>query len=63
MTAYLDTIEVVPSATPTLVILELDDAELKSAFRTSGESLRDRLMLALIESLVFDVTELDSVPG
>jgi hypothetical protein len=62
MTAYLDTIEVVPSATPTLVILELDDAELKLAFRTSGESLRDRLMLALIESLVFDDPELDSVP-
>lgn len=63
MTAYLDTIEVVPSATPTLVMMELDDAELKLAFRTSGESLRDRLMLALIELLVFDVPELDSVPA
>ena len=62
MTAHLDTIEVVPSATPTLVMMELDDADLKLAFRTSGESLRDRLMLALIESLVFDVPELDSVP-
>ena len=62
MTAYLDTIEVVPSETPTLVMMELDDADLKLAFRTSGESLRERLMLALIESLVFDVPELDSVP-
>jgi len=45
-----------------LVMMELDDAELKLAFRTRGESLRDRLMLALIESLVFDDPELDSVP-
>jgi hypothetical protein len=63
MTACLGPIEVVSSATPTLVIMELDDAELKLALRTGGESLRDRLMLALIESLVFDVPELDSNPA
>ena len=62
MTAYLEPIEVVPSATPTLVMMELNDADLTLAFRTSGESLRDRLMLALVESLVFDVAELDSAP-
>ena len=61
MTAYLEPIEVVPSATPTLVMMELNDADLTLAFRTSGESLRDRLMLALIESLVFDLPEADSV--
>ena len=50
----LDTIEVLPAMRPTVITMEVNDEDVEMAFGTSGESLRERLMLALIETLVSD---------
>ena len=50
----LDTIEVLPAERPTIITMEVNDEDVEMAFGTSGKSLRERLMLALIESLVSD---------
>ncbi len=54
MLCNLDTIEVLPAMRPTVITMEVNDEDVELAFGTSGESLRERLMLALIESLVSD---------
>jgi hypothetical protein len=54
MHCNLDTIEVLPAMRPTVITMEVNDEDVELAFGTSGESLRERLMLALIESLVID---------
>jgi hypothetical protein len=50
----MPSIEIVPSTRPTIITMELPDQEVRLAFDTSGESLRERVLLALLESLVFD---------
>jgi hypothetical protein len=55
MDCGIETIEVLPSGEPTVITMEVDDIDIELALYTHGESLRGRLMLALIESLVFDV--------
>ena len=53
-------IEIVPSTRPTIITLEVPDEEVLLAFDTSGESLRERVLLALLESLVFDAADLEA---
>ena len=53
----LDTIEVLPAMRPTVITMEVNDEDVEMAFGTSGESLRERLMLALIETLVSDAPD------
>lgn len=55
----LDTIEVLPAMRPTVITIEVNDEDVEMAFGTSGKSLRERLMLALIESLVGDASYLE----
>jgi hypothetical protein len=50
----MPSIEIVPSTRPTIITMEVPDQEVRLAFDTSGESLRERVLLALLESLVFD---------
>ena len=53
----MPSIEIVPSTRPTIITMELPDQEVRLAFDTSGESLRERVLLALLESLVFDAPD------
>jgi hypothetical protein len=48
--------EVVPSARPSIITLVITCEDVQIAFDTNGESLRERVMLALIESLVHDIS-------
>ena len=56
----LDTIKVVPSTRPTIITMEIPDEDVHSAFQTSGELLRERVMMALLEMLVYDVRDLEN---
>ena len=55
----MSSIEIVPSTRPTIITLEVPDEEVLLAFDTSGELLRERVLLALLESLVFDAPDLE----
>ena len=61
MNGHLETIKVVPSARPTIITMEIPDQDVQLAFDTRGESLRERMMFALLESLVYDVPDLEAV--
>ncbi len=50
-----DGIEVLPAMRPTVITLEVSDEDVEMAFDTSGASLRERLMLALITAVVTDM--------
>lgn len=52
-------IAIVPSMRPTVITMEVPDEEVRLAFDTSGESLRERVLLALLESLVFEAPDLE----
>jgi len=54
-------IEVLPSTRPSIIKLEVPGEDVQTAFDTRGESLRERVLLALIESLVYDVSDLRDV--
>ena len=51
-------IEVLPSARPSIITLEVPGEDVQNALDTRGNSLRERVLLALIESLVYDVSDL-----
>ena len=51
-------IEVVPSTRTSIVTLEIRGEDVQTAFDTRGKSLRERVLLALIEALVYDVSDL-----
>ena len=51
-------IQVVPSTRPSIITLEVAGEDVQNAFDTCGESLRERVMLALIEALVYDVPDI-----
>ena len=55
----MSSIEIVHSTRPTIITIEVPDEEVRLAFDTSGESLRERVLLALLESLVFDAPGLE----
>ena len=52
-------IAIVPSTIPTVITMEVPDEDVRLAFDTSGESLRERVLLALLELLVFDASDLE----
>ena len=54
-------IEVVPSTRPSIITLVVPGEDVQTAFDTCGESLRERVLLGLIESLVYDVSDLRDV--
>ena len=51
-------IEILPSRRPSVITLEIASEDVQTAFDTSGESLRERVLLALIDSLVHDVPDI-----
>ena len=55
----MSSIEVVPSTKPTIITMEVPDDEVRLAFDTSGELLRERVLLALLELLVFDAPDFE----
>lgn len=56
-------IAVVPSARPSIINLEIACEDVQMAFDTSGESIRERVMMALLESLIYDVSENSQANG
>jgi len=50
-------IEVLPSTRPSIITLEIAGEDVQTAFDTCGESLLEQVMLALIKSLVCDISD------
>ena len=61
MDYHLEVIKVVPSPRPTIITMEIPDEDVRLAFSTRGKLLRERMMLALLEALVYDVGDLETL--